>query len=408
MTAGYGPGGAILQCSTEGAMSVLTAYSSDTSSSIYRQNICYGPDGNFWMTSGTDGYLAQVSSTGDVLATFGGPNFFGWNRTPFAICVGWDDNLWVLTYTTTGGPTAFMNVVQTDGTLLHANIADFGDTHEVATYTGPFTMCLGPDGALWLLTATTEQFATKFPSGSYIGTSYPSSGTGTGNARGICAGGDGNLWTAGWNQTTDTGGIYKVTTSGVWSVEYQISGTGTQRYVLALCLGSDGNIWFTACDFQPSGGFSSTATMNRITPSGTVTTWPLFSSSTLSRATSQCALVSGPDGNLWTMIETGSLPGPNTCTLLRFDISTQAVTQFRLPPESATFSAEFNGPYSYAGITVGSDMYFTAVYYPGPTAIPPLRMFQRSDAFGVRQNQTGSAVNAPPSVRNQSAGNAYT
>ena len=46
MTAGYGPGGAILQCSTEGAMSVLTAYSSDTSSGINRQNICYGPDGN--------------------------------------------------------------------------------------------------------------------------------------------------------------------------------------------------------------------------------------------------------------------------------------------------------------------------------------------------------------------------
>ena len=57
-------------------------------------------------------------------------------------------------------------------------------------------------------------------------------------------------------------------------------------------------------------------------------------------------------------------------------------------------------------VTVGSEPWFILPLVIKSTAW--LRQFQRSDAQGVRQFQTGAAANSTQSVRNQSAGNNYT
>jgi streptogramin lyase len=89
----------------------------------------------------------------------------------------------------------------------------------------------------------------------------------------ICAGPDGNLWfTVPFAQQVD-----RITTSGVIT-EFVVS---SQPWEISP--GPDGNIWFTE-----QGG-----AIGQITPSGTVTEFPL------SPPSEALAIAAGPDGNLW-------------------------------------------------------------------------------------------------------------
>ena len=102
--------------------------------------------------------------------------------------------------------------------------------------------------------------------------------------------------------------------------------------------------------------------------------------------------------------------GTGTSTIYKLDMNTNVVTTFAsidvlYPIELDSHTFEWSLPTFSSGPTC---------HIPLPSAPsascgnPWLRMFQRSDGYGVRMNQTAGSANSPLSVRNQSAGNSYT
>src|SRR5687768_12623885 len=105
--------------------------------------------------------------------------------------------------------------------------------------------------------------------------------------RSIVAGPDGNLWYAeGRRASTGQPGIGRMTTSGAF-VDFPIEESSVS-FVNDLAAGPDGNLWFTQSD--PDGGH---AAVNRITPAGVVTRFPLPGGGL------PLGITGGPDGNVW-------------------------------------------------------------------------------------------------------------
>ena len=262
---------------------------------------------------------------------------------------------------------------------------------------GGHAMTVGPDGNMWLLVEVPVggNVATKFlqvtPSGVVTTFTTGDSTTDLDGARGILVGSDDNLW------GLTPSYLYKCTTGGtitrVWTLPTGYSPS-------SMALGSDGNIWVTNKSF----GFT-TATINRVTPSGTVTSYTWATGLNSSGYSAVPPLIQGPDGELWGNLITNYVVYGAT-VMQRFNISTDVVTQFAIPPY---VPANPDGPGLFSGC-IGSDdnMYFLGGPYAPASGVPFLRQFQRSDAMGVRMSQAGSASNNPLSVRNPSAGNAYT
>lgn len=111
-----------------------------------------------------------------------------------------------------------------------------------------------------------------------------------GNAGGIAAGPDGNLWFT-QNLPVKTGlAIGRITPSG--KVTRFKAGLSTSTQPLEIVAGPDGNLWFTY-----DGGIRSSTGggIGRITPGGTITLFP----EPPGQHGSPFEIVAGPDGNLW-------------------------------------------------------------------------------------------------------------
>jgi streptogramin lyase len=189
---------------------------------------------------------------------------------PFDITRGPDGNLWFTEF---------------DGNKI-ARITPSGVITEYALPTpgaGPYIIVSGPDGNLWFTEYYGDKIGRVTPDGTIteFTLSDPNS-----SAAGVAAGPDGNLWV-----TAYPGEIYRVTPSGSMTM-YLVPNRPTVPF--AITAGPDGNLWFSY-----DAEFTHLNTQNdnligRITPSGTVSTFPLPTT-----GSNVDSITAGPDGNLW-------------------------------------------------------------------------------------------------------------
>jgi len=197
------------------------------------QNITVGSDGALWFTEinlgigrlGPDGFSNfSLSAGAQPLDIVSGPDGALWFTETY------DDSIGRLT--TSGQLTEF---------LLCSGCGE--DQVE------PWDMAVGSDGALWF----TEYGANAIGRITTSGQISKFALTGAmADPLGITAGPDGALW------FTDAGGIGRITTEGVTS---QVASTSAY----SITTGPDGNLWFAGTTDQ----------INRMTPSGQVTRFPV-------------------------------------------------------------------------------------------------------------------------------------
>src|SRR5215813_2616805 len=229
-------------------------------------------------------YRPEVEALEDrwVLSTiseFGLPPLsFGGSFGATAITAGSDGNVWFT------DPVAHtVGRITPSGRITPAG--------QITTFTLPDTLAsvgaltAGPDGNVWF----TE---TIYPTGEKVGRITP---TGqiteftitvppgvSGSAGGITTGPDGNLWFA------HDGILAMITPTGA------LRDHVAEEVPDAITTGPDGNIWASGPRFDPQTGAVIGDVIERITLSGSVTTFSVGTTSGLPSSIS-----AGPDGNLW-------------------------------------------------------------------------------------------------------------
>ncbi|MEW6278265.1 MAG: hypothetical protein AB1758_06565 [Candidatus Eremiobacterota bacterium] len=164
----------------------------------------------------------------------------------------------------TGATSNPFNVIPPTGAFVTFNLPGAGS--------GPFGICAGPDGRLWVTERGSDEIAAIGTDGTV--TEFPVPGAGSA-PQGITAGPDGRLW------FTQNGGaqIGAITTGGVVS-EFAAFGAPPA----GIAAGSDGNLWAP----------DSVALVARYTTAGVAT--PFFF---LFPPFARTNIASGPDNNLW-------------------------------------------------------------------------------------------------------------
>jgi streptogramin lyase len=281
---------------------------------------------------------------------------------PRDITAGPDGNLWfTATRLTNSGRIGWIGRI-----TLGGQVTEFPLPNQV-TNLQPTSITKGPDGNLWfVLYGDTSLFAPgpgsaipgqigRITAGGVVKV-FPAA-TATSNPVFLTTGPDGNVW------FTDTdGSIGRITPDGQIT-EFPVPNALPYGGIAA---GADGNMWFAA-----------SGAIGRITPNGKVTLFP----TNFCPNVSTCALVTGPDGNLWftdggngfigritlngsiTKFPTNSWPleitaGPDGNLWFTVD-STQgnppsAVGRIT-PGGSITFPIPSTQGYDLGGITVGPD-----------------------------------------------------
>jgi streptogramin lyase len=245
-----------------------------TGGSHYLEGIVSGPDGNRWFTEST--HIGRITPAG-AITEFALPTS---NSMPEALVVGPDGNLWFIE-----------EAAKAIGRITPQGVVTVFPLPAGDTF--PVGLAAGPDGALWF-------------------------DTGLMNASGLY-----NSW------------IGRMTTSGKASVIYAPD-PRTLASFTGLTAGPDHNLWFTESIITGNTSGSSGKDVDRVgrlTPSGTLTLFPL-SLSTNSQIVG--SIVAGPDGNLWFAEEFGS-------TIGRITPSGQ-ITLFPLPDSTAGVPSMAPGP----------------------------------------------------------------
>jgi len=208
------------------------------------------------------------------------------------------------------------------------------------------SITLGPDGNLWFTDGGFSQggkIGRITPTGILQEFPLPASNS---DPSSITAGPDDNLW------FTDgsPGQIAKIE---------QITPKGARREFLLpssdspgrITAGPDGNLWFTETIIGPKtvNGPGPSGQIGRITPTGTIRTYPLPSGSLAG------SITAGPDHNLWFAEEVMNSNGPSIDKIGRIS-PTGTITEFTLPTGNS--SGVRGGP---VGITAGPDgaLWFT-------------------------------------------------
>jgi len=179
----------------------------------------------------------------------------------YSICLGPDGAIWF-----GEARTAKIGRIASDGTITEFSTED----------NPPYQMTAGPDGNLWIATGGVARLT---PTGQLTAFPVPDVSPGNGaNVLDITGGPDGALWFA----DKDGHRIGRITTAGDITF-YPIPMGLTPIEPYAITLGPDGNLWFADQDHDVIG---------RMTPSGIVTTF----SAPGSHPTD---LIAGPDGAIW-------------------------------------------------------------------------------------------------------------
>jgi streptogramin lyase len=182
---------------------------------------------------------------------------------------------------------------------------------------------LGPDGNMYTIGQSYAEFVKIAANGGL--TTYPLASS-SDDLMGLVVGADGNLWTA-ENQNS---AIAKFNPSSGAITEYPLP-TGSSGVALpdAVTLGNDGNVWFTDQINDVVGS---------ITPSGTVTEYPLPANANPEK------LTTGSDGNFW-------ITDSNNNIIIKVSPAGTVLASYPVPTKNA-------GVY---GIAAGSDgnLWFT-------------------------------------------------
>jgi uncharacterized protein (TIGR03437 family) len=150
---------------------------------------------------------------------------------------------------------------------------------------GIFGMTVGPDGAIWM--AEFDRISRLITSGGYssflLTNLHPTA---------IVAGPDGNLWFPAINDEGNASVIGRITPSGTITT-FPYSGVVPILTLNTIAAGPDGGLWFTIYA-TPGGGFPA---IGRISTTGTITTYTIPDTSTYDF--SESSIAASPDGGLW-------------------------------------------------------------------------------------------------------------
>lgn len=185
----------------------------------------------------------------------------------------------------------------------------------------------GPDGNLWFTEKMAHMIGRITPDGVITEFAVPHARLGDVQGR-ITAGPDGNLWFTLVTDSTTGGAIGRITPAGVIT-EFLAApiGTAVAMPPFDITAGPDGNLWFT--EYQGN-------TIGRITPTGTVTLFPVNTQG------QPWFITTGPDHNLWFTEYNARMVG--------FMTVTGTVTEF--PFQESNTSNSFHSPNE---ITAGPD-----------------------------------------------------
>src|SRR6266487_1370083 len=214
----------------------------------------------------------------------------------------------------------------------------------------PGAITAGPGGNVWFteVSATSNGPGSKIAHITSTGTmsEFPP-GALSGNLGSITLGPDGNLWftEGGFSQG---GKIGRITPTGILQ-EFPLPASNSDPS--SITAGPDENLWFTETIIGPKtvNGPGPSGQIGRITPTGTIRTYPLPSGSLAG------SITAGPDHNLWFAEEVMNSNGPSLDKIGRIS-PTGTITEFTLP--SGNPNGVRGGP---LGITAGPDgaLWFT-------------------------------------------------
>jgi streptogramin lyase len=237
--------------------------------------ITNGPDGNLWFTDPAARSVGRITPTGQVTefappSPDNGPS----RGAGSAITTGPDGNVWFATEAFTNS----ISRVTPDG-----QFATFGLPGILGSVNG---LTAGPDGNVWFTESvypfTVEKVGFITPTGEITEFSISVPPGVRGSIGSITTGPDGNLW------FTHDRTLATITPTGVLR-DHVADNVGD-----ALTTGPDGNLWASGPGFDPLTGRLAGDFIQRISVTGSVTT---FSVGTFSL--SHSAITAGPDGNLW-------------------------------------------------------------------------------------------------------------
>jgi streptogramin lyase len=330
-------------------------------------NIVAGSDGALWGSGGAPA-LSRITVNGQIsVVSIPGPS-----PTPF-ITVGPDGNLYVQDYP---GVIVFNPVTQA-GTYLSQSF--------------PVKAIAGADGNFWgsgrypsdteVTRMTPDGTFTEFASGWFNLSFYSTSD--------LTQGPDGNIWftyDASFNQSSITG-IARITPQGgVTTIPTVYSppagGPPGVTPMDRLAVGSDGNLWFFNYDNRVE-------VIDRMSPDGAITEFPLPTLPPFNIGGP--ALVSGPDGNLWSFTEAQGSNIPGACDFVRITPSGMVTLYPEPVPEPAGFDTGTVGP--------DGNLWFSRVVYPSSVleqiVLPPEGA---PASFMVSTSHTTTNAGAPFSV----------
>jgi virginiamycin B lyase len=238
---------------------------------ISTAGITAGPDGNVWFTEPATGVVGRITPAGQV-TEFPTPV-----SNPGAITAGPDGNLWF-----TGG--SLLNDPSIGRITPAGQVTKFDLPDRLGVPSG---IAAGPDGNLWFterIYLSGEVVGQITPAGQLTEFTIPGPASGAASSIGaITAGPDGNLW------FVHDGILATITPAGALR-DHVVDNLGD----VALTTGPDGNLWAAGTVIDPQTGQTTSAFIDRISLTGSVTQFDLGSSDNI-----PASITAGPDGNLW-------------------------------------------------------------------------------------------------------------
>jgi sugar lactone lactonase YvrE len=260
-------------------------------------HITAGPDGNLYVADGAGVTVFDpATSTGTYIA----------GSFPGDAVTGADGNFW-------GGgatlPAVYSTIARQTLDGQQTQFPTFWSDSNIQYATNDYTP--GPDGSIWF---------------TYRSNTYQSY---TGYSTGV--------------------GIGRITDQGAVTIFPPISFEDFSPNTEPIAVGRDGNVWFFSYDHGIT-------VIDRMTPSGSITEFPLPSSLLAPNTTVGRLLVSAPDGSLWTCTEDWSGTAGFTPSFVRITM-TGAVSVFpEATPEVRGFDCATIGP--------DGNVWFAAVHNP--------------------------------------------
>ena len=256
-------GSRIVRATTSGVMTSFTI----PNTNLQINDIATGPDGNIWYTNGSAHSIGRLTTQGGI-KEFPAGQHGQFLLQPGSIRQGGDGNMWFFT---------------NDYSIARITIAGVV-TGDFVTMVSPAGLLrMGPDMALWFSFPAHNSMAKIDVSGTIVEM------TGISNPNYWTAGPDGNLWATFGSPAA----VGRIPVSGSPVTKFMLTTAGAVPSDITA--GPDGNLWFIETIFGSDGHFPTRSSLiGRITPSGSVTEFPIPNSRNIPNN-----IVSGADGNLW-------------------------------------------------------------------------------------------------------------